>query len=121
MNYNLLEKIRKDKKISQEELSKIMGLSASTYKKNIANRNMTIEVLEKASEILGVSPKIFFEEEINNTYLSNKNINNVSEPISNYNNNEKRLIEEIINDLREQLKIKDDQIKFLQHLIEEKL
>ncbi len=108
MNYNKLENIRKGKKITQKELAEKVGISESTYKKNIANENMTIAVLEKIAEILEVPVTEFFDKE--------DKLRTFNEPGGQYlTTNELR---EVIKELRDQLRMKDQQIKFLQHLIE---
>ena len=108
MDYNKLEKIRKGKKITQKELAEKIGISESTYKKNIVKQNMTIAVLEKITEVLEVPLTEFFDKE--------NSISSFNEPSGQYlTTNELR---EVIKELRGQLRMKDEQIKFLQHLIE---
>ena len=112
MNYRLLESIRKDKNISQVELSKKIGLSESTYKKNIAKKNITVEALEKIAELLNVKVSIFFEEE------NNGNINDIQAAYNVKQSANNQLLE-IMQELKNQLRVKDDQIAFLQHLIDD--
>jgi len=113
VRYNELERIRKGKNLTQKQFAELIGISESTYKKNIANKNMTINVLERACKILKVSVSIFFEEQKDETKgmsLNEQSIKYGSDAPLN----------QLIEDLRTQLKVKDEQISFLQHLIENK-
>lgn len=91
----------------------MIGISESTYKKNIANKNMTINVLERACKVLKVSVSIFFEEKEDVSKGMSFNEQSVK-----YGSGTQ--LNELIEDLRTQLKVKDEQIQFLQHLFENK-
>lgn len=112
LNYTKIESYRKDKKISQEVLALKCGFKTREgYGQMLRNRSMKVETLEKIAEFLNIPIWEFFDEG------KSKGLMNLSsEPGIQYQNKH----EEIIDTLKEQLKMKDDQIKFLQHLIEEK-
>jgi len=106
----MLEKIRKGKKITQKELAEKVGISESTYKKNIVKENMTIAVLEKICLVLQISICELFETGTGN----DESI--LREPEIEYG----KMTMEFVEDLRKQITIKDEQISFLQHLIEKR-
>ncbi len=112
MNYNKIENIRKQKKVSQRDLCKIIGITTVGYSKMIREESIKVSTLEKIAKVLEVPVIYFFTDDVTPT-------NQVAEPSTPYGTN--KLLEEILNELKEQLKQKDDQIQFLQHLIEQKL
>jgi transcriptional regulator with XRE-family HTH domain len=63
MNYNKLEIRRREKKITQGELTEKAGLTISGYSKIIKNGNPEIKTLERISEVLEVNMSYWWEEE----------------------------------------------------------
>ena len=81
LNYSELENIRKSKKVSREELAIGVGISISTYKKNLANKNMTIAVLERIADFLKVPVISFFVDSDEDTSKHKEYSTNDSKPI----------------------------------------
>lgn len=64
---NALKNARNKAGLTQEELGKKLGLSKSTYCLLEAGKiKMTIDRAEKISKVLGVSPMIFFTQDVCN-------------------------------------------------------
>jgi transcriptional regulator with XRE-family HTH domain len=62
MDFSKLEKLKKIKKMSYEELGQKIGMSKNGINDAILKKDMKVSVLEKISEVLGVKPTYFFEE-----------------------------------------------------------
>jgi transcriptional regulator with XRE-family HTH domain len=60
VNYNKLDKLRKIQKMSIEELANKIDVSENGLSIALRNKNLKLTTLEKISEVLGVSPAIFF-------------------------------------------------------------
>jgi len=86
MEYRKLEKLRKEKKVTYEELANYLGMSRPGFSKMIKNKTCTVEQLEKLADFFNVSILWFFDSE-----------NLASEPKAVYNSSEQY---RIIKDLR---------------------
>ena len=62
MDFSKLEKLKKIKKLSYDELAEMIGMSKNGLNLAIKNKELKVSVLEKIANILGVSVSYFFEE-----------------------------------------------------------
>ena len=66
IDFNKIKKIREDRKISQEEVSKSIGISRSSYISfEKGDKELTLSELEKLTKILGLKITDFLEKEKN--------------------------------------------------------
>lgn len=98
MNYNKLEKIRKERKVSTEKLGEVIGISGPGYIKMIKEKTCRVDYLEKISDYFNF-PITFF--------LDLGDENSVNEPYGKYGNNCCKLCEE-----------KDARIRLLEEILE---
>ena len=94
MYYSKIKELMTQKKLTRQEMAYRLGLTPYGFDQMIKNQSMKVETLEKMSVILKVPIGFWWEEEGGNNY---ENMNQVL--------------------LIDQLKIKDQQIEFLQGLI----
>jgi transcriptional regulator with XRE-family HTH domain len=99
MDYNKIEILRKQKGMSKKELYEKLGMSNQGYCDMVKDQTMKIKTLEKLSEIFKVTVCSWFED---NVHEYQENL--ISEDRAKY-------------VLIDQLKIKDQQIEFLQETI----
>ncbi len=111
MIYRKIEYLRIQKNFTKEGLAKAIGKSRQWYYDIFKVKNINVEDLMELSKVFEVSICYFFENEDNV----------VNEPRNPYILTDIDITTETILELRNQLKQKDEQIQFLQHLIEEKL
>jgi transcriptional regulator with XRE-family HTH domain len=81
MNYGIIKKIAKDKKLSIKMLAKLCGMTEAGLYQAMNNKTLKIETLEKIAEILGVSITIFFESEMDREDAEQINELELPEPI----------------------------------------
>jgi transcriptional regulator with XRE-family HTH domain len=89
MIYSKIDRLRKDKKITQKELSESIGKTREWYGHILRARKMMVGDLEKIAETLGVSPSFFFQSD----YATNNQTSTVKEPNPNKIENMTNLIE----------------------------
>lgn len=69
MDFSKLERLKKIKKLSYEELAEMIGMSKNGLNLAIKNKDLKISVLEKIAAILGVSVTYFFDDSSKNTVM----------------------------------------------------
>lgn len=111
MNYNKLEKLRKIRKLTIDELSVKIGMSKNGLSIALRGKNIKVETLERLSKALDVSPKIFFD------YEETENLDIAHEPGALYKNSdyEHKYIElsKENEHLKEVIKLKDEIISVM--------
>jgi transcriptional regulator with XRE-family HTH domain len=63
MKYSKLENLRKEKKVTYQNLADHLGISRQGLSKMIKNKTCTVEVLERLADYFGVSILWFFDKE----------------------------------------------------------
>jgi len=63
MDFNRIEILRKELKLTQEEIARDAGISTAGYQQMIYKKNTTVSTLEKISKALKVSPAFWWSEE----------------------------------------------------------
>lgn len=67
MDYiNKIEKLKKDKKVTNEEISEALGISRGGFGKMIANKDMKVSTLIGLANFFNVPVSFFFEDKIQN-------------------------------------------------------
>lgn len=61
-NYSKIEKIKEQNRVLLKEILEGSGMTDAGYRKAVANKTMTVEVLEKIATVLKVSPAVFFDD-----------------------------------------------------------
>lgn len=116
MNFKKLESMIKvylqERKISKKDFCKSIGVTTQGFGKMIKTQNVKIETLEKMSKEFGVSPSVFFNNGEKSIGFLTDNDENAVE-----NNRELIKINELIERLKNELKLKDDLIETYHSLI----
>lgn len=69
MGVEILKQIRKEKRVGQKELADALNLSIGAYSQlENGQTKMTIEKAEIISNVLDISPMIFFTEQLQNNW-----------------------------------------------------
>lgn len=116
MNYNKLKEVIKSKGFSFRQLCIQINKSEAGFHKMIKDETMKVEDLEKISELLKVSPGVFFDTHPYNL-IDSVSLTNVSESKVNYHkgdkffSNETEQLKAEIANLRNELKYKDEMIE----------
>jgi transcriptional regulator with XRE-family HTH domain len=80
---NNLKKLREANRFSQEQVASFLGIKRSTYSNyECGNREATVEVLEKASDLFGCELHLLFEENVdvvNNMLTCAFRVDNINE------------------------------------------
>lgn len=84
MNYELIKILCKRKRISQNELIKLSGLTSPGFYMGIKKESFTISTLEKIANALNVNPCVFFKENLLPSDIETTKNGLVSEPVVNY-------------------------------------
>ncbi len=108
-----IKKLIKRRGYTIPEFAEKIGYSYTGFHKALNNNTLSFQAIKKLSRELNINIEDIYEE---NDLIAN-------EAIPNYRQNEDfvKIFNEQLKFLTKQIEIKDDQIKFLQHLIEEKL
>ena len=72
MDFNRIEILRKELKLTQEEIARDAGISTAGYQQMIYKKNTTVSTLEKISKALKVSPAFWWSEETEMKNLSDE-------------------------------------------------
>lgn len=80
MNYSKLRQLQKMNKISNREISVVVGLTDTGYGKMLENETCTVSTLEKIANYFKVPVSYFFDEQKPLTYAENERSNVANEP-----------------------------------------
>lgn len=113
MDYNKINKILTDKRLSIPQLADKIGMTKRGLYSSIENKTLTISTLEKIAEVLDVPATVFFDEQSANWNNKDLIAQNTKFDI------EIQDLEEKINDLNDQLIDKKKIIKFTEKTLSE--
>lgn len=112
MNYNKIKQLITEKNYTIEKLAIEIGISSGGFHKMFKRKTLTIDNLEKISNALGVSMTYWFEENEEKMLIAKEKGIGYGEII---------IKKEDYEFLKSQIKIKDEQIRYLQSLGQEEI
>lgn len=113
MEYNKINKILTDKRLSIPQLADKIGMTKRGLYSSIENKTLTISTLEKIAEVLDVPVTVFFDEQSANWNNKDLIAKNTKLDIENQD------LEERISELNDQLIDKKKIIKFTEKTLSE--
>jgi transcriptional regulator with XRE-family HTH domain len=117
LDFNKIKILASRKNMSVPQLAEMSGMDKQKLYPILKRGDCTVKTLEALSSALNVSPAYWWEEET--AKAENQNSNNLNEPKMNYGETITRTHhEDVVHQLEQRLKEKDDQIDFLRHQID---
>lgn len=85
MNYSRIEKLRKNRRVTLEELAEALHMTKNGYEKMIKQESCKVSTLESIAKYFEVPVIYFYEEESDNNEASNKSHNTPYSEIEHHN------------------------------------